>query len=121
MSQTVVAVDNPPVKVVCAADSEFTAVKLDHRPQVGRQHRQHRANHPLRFIAAAAECLHHLQLLACFFTALSRIGAGLFQQFITQFVKVNLFNQPVNCLGTHSSLKYLTVLIFHILVMAFSK
>ena len=70
VAQPVVAVNHPPVEVVEVAGSEPAAVQLHHRSQIRRQYRQHGKNHPLGFITAVPESLHHPQLLAGFLTSL---------------------------------------------------
>ncbi len=46
--QTVVAVDHPPVQIIEITRCVPPAIKLYHRPQIGRNDRQHCQQHPLR-------------------------------------------------------------------------
>src|SRR5438093_2984834 len=55
--EAVVPVDDAPVEVVEVGRREATAVELDHRPEVGRDDRQHREEHPLGARPGAAERL----------------------------------------------------------------
>ena len=61
--EAVIAVDHAAVQVVEVAGGEAAAVELHHGAQVGRNHRQHRQDHPLRLGAVLAEGLDHAQAL----------------------------------------------------------
>ncbi len=61
--QAVVAVYDAPIQVVQVARGETSAVELDHRPEVRRQHRDGVHDHPRRVVAAGAEGAHDLQAL----------------------------------------------------------
>ena len=74
--EAVVAVDDAAVEVVEVAGGEAAAVELHHRAQVGRQHRQHREDHPLGAVARLAERLDHVQALGRLLAALAA-GADL--------------------------------------------
>src|SRR4030042_251929 len=58
MVQSVVAVDNPAVKVVKVGGGKPAAVQLYHGSEVGGQDGEDGQNHPLRFIPAITESLH---------------------------------------------------------------
>ncbi len=76
--EPVVAVDHPPVQVVQVGGGEAPAVELNHRAQVGRDHRQDGHHHPLRTVARAPESLDDLQSLGRLLLALlAARGAGL--------------------------------------------
>ena len=61
--EPVVPVDDAAVEVVEVGGREAAAVELDHRPQLGRDHRQDREDHPLGARAGAAERLDEAQPL----------------------------------------------------------
>ncbi len=118
VTQAVIAVDDPTVEVVKIAGGEAAAVQLHHGPQVGRQHGQHGENHPLRLIAAAAEGLHHLQLLGRLAAALPRSGACLIKQLVAQFVKVDVLEELQDSLGAHVGVKDRLKLLIKVEVLA---
>ncbi len=53
--EPVVPVDDAPVEIVEIRSGEATAIQLDHRSQLGRDHRHRGHDHPLRLVAAGKE------------------------------------------------------------------
>ena len=103
--QTVVAVDDPAVEVVQVAGGEAAAVELHHGAQVGRQHRQHGEDHPLRLVAALAEGLHHLQPLGGLLAPLAAEVLDLLPQLGGQLVQVDAAQDVEDGLGAHARLE----------------
>ncbi len=61
--EPVVAVDHPAVEVVQVRGREAAAVERHQRPQLGRDHRDDRQDHPLRPVAGLEEGLDQLEAL----------------------------------------------------------
>ena len=61
--EPVVAVDHAPVEVIQIGSRESAAVQRDQRPQLGRNHRDHIQDHPLRLIPGLAERIHNFKPL----------------------------------------------------------
>ena len=59
--QTVIPVNNPAIQVIQIRGGKTSAVQLYHGTDIRRDHRNHGHDHPLRFVAGIAECLHNLQ------------------------------------------------------------
>ena len=74
--EPVVAVDHAAVEVVEVGGRETAAVELDHRPEVRRDDRDDRQDHPLRAGAGAAEGLDQAQPLDGLLAALARAWSG---------------------------------------------
>ena len=75
--EPVVAVDDAAVEVVEVGGGEAATVELDHGPQVGRDDRQHREDHPLGTRTGAAEGLDEAQPLDGLLAAHAAGGANL--------------------------------------------
>ena len=100
----VVAADHAAVKVVKIACGEPPAVKLYHWPQVGRNNGDDVQYHPFRLIAALNKRFNHLKTLNCVgaLLALSGSFAYLRAEIFSQFLKVELLKQLLNCLSAHA-------------------
>ena len=102
VSQPVVPVDHAPVKVVQVRRSEPAALQGHQRPQVGRDHRQHCQDHPLRPRLAADKALHELQPLAELLADLFALGGvELDFQLFGHFVEIHLLEQFTHAFGAH--------------------
>src|SRR5687768_1121893 len=75
--EAVVAVDDAAVQVVQVGRREAAAVELDHRPQVRRDHRQYRQDHPVRARPRATEGLDEAEPLDRLLAALAGAGPDL--------------------------------------------
>ena len=100
--EAVVAVDDAAVQVVEVGGGEAAAVELDHRPQVGRDDRQHGQDHPLRPGAAAAEGLDEAQALDGLLAAQAGGGADLAVELLGQALEVHALDQLADGLGAHA-------------------
>ncbi len=108
--ETVVAVDDPAIQVVQVRRRKATAVKLNHRAQVRRDHRQHRQDHPLGAVAALAQCLDHAQALRRLLAALLRARrADLVPQLLAELVEVHRLEDVVERARAHPGLEHLTI------------
>ena len=61
--QPVVAVDDAAIEIVQIGGRKAAAIEWNQGAQLRRNHRQHVQDHPLRLVAALAECFHHFQPL----------------------------------------------------------
>ena len=100
--EPVVAVDDAPVEVVEVGGGEPAAVELDHGPQVGRDDRQHREDHPLGARAAAAERLDEAQSLDRLLAAHAGGGADLAVELRGEPFEVHAHDQLTDGLGAHA-------------------
>src|SRR5215204_5457926 len=87
--EAVVAVDDAAIEVVQVGGREAAAVELDHRPQVGRDDRQDREDHPLGTRAGAAERLDQAQPLDGLLAALAGAGPNLDVELAGQGLQVH--------------------------------
>jgi hypothetical protein len=100
--EPVVAVDHAPVEIIQVTRGEATTVELHHRAQIGRNHRQHRQNHPFRPIPALTEGLNHPQALGRLLAALTLSRLDFELQFLGKPIEVNMaFDQFTHGTGTH--------------------
>ena len=85
--ETVVTVNYPTIKIVEIGSRKPTTVQRNQRSQIGRQHRQHRHDHPVWFIARVNKSFHELKSLRQFLDLGFRIRCGnLFSQYVDLFV-----------------------------------
>ena len=100
--QPVVAVDDAAVEVVEVRRREAAAVQLDHRPQVRRDHRQDREDHPLGARAGAAERLDEAQPLDRLLAALAAGGADFDVERARELVEVHPTDDVADRLRAHA-------------------
>src|SRR5690242_4510754 len=103
--EAVVAVDHATIQVVQVAGGEAAAIELHHRPQVRRQHRQHREDHPLGAVAGLAERLDHVQPLGGLLAPLAGGRGDLLAQLGRQLIQVNVAQQLLHGLRAHARLE----------------
>ena len=100
--QPVVAVDHAAVQVVQIGGGEAAAVQWDQRTQLGRNHRQHVQDHPLRLVAGLAEAFRHAQALGELqLLLLRRLGLHLLADVFAEEVDVDLLEEFLDALGAH--------------------
>ena len=100
--QTIIPVDDPPVKVIQIRGGKAAAVQLNHRTDVGGNHRDRVHDHPLRQVARLPEGLNHFQSLD---DAGTLLAGGISQagpQLIRLLVQVNGSEQLLNGLRPHA-------------------
>src|SRR6185369_4671996 len=100
--EPVVPVDHAAVEVVQVGGREAAAVELDHGPQVGRDDRQDRQDHPLRPRAGATERLDQAEPLDRLLAALAGAGADLDVELARQRLQVHPADDLANRLGAHA-------------------
>ena len=101
--EAVVAVNHAPVQVVQVRRGKAATVQLHHRAQIGRDHRQHRQNHPLGTIAALAQRFDYLQALGGALGRLLRTRRAHFTpQFARKLVQVHARQDFVKRLRAHA-------------------
>ncbi len=100
--EAVVPVDDAAVQVVEVGRREAATVELDHRPQVGRDDRQDRQDHPVGARAAAAEGLDQAQPLDRLLAALAGARADLDVERASQLLEVHPADDLADRLGTHA-------------------
>src|SRR5437660_7605413 len=110
--EAVVAVDDAAVQVVQVGGREAPSVQGHQRPQLGRQHRQHFHDHPVRLDAGLLETFEHFEA----FGELLDLGVGagsleLLPQGIDLLVQVDRAQQLANPLGAHARREIVTVLL----------
>ena len=87
--QTVIAVDDPSVKIVEVGGRETAAVQLDHRTEIRRNDRDDIHDHPLRTVAGLAESFHDFQ-------SFDNTGSLLAGGFLKALLKLGEFLLEVN-------------------------
>ena len=104
--QPVVAVDDAAIEIVQIGGGKAAAIQRHQRAQLGRNHRQHVQNHPLRLVVALAEGLDDLQPLGVL-QLLLRGGLGLhpLAQLDAQLVDSDALEQFLDGLGAHHGLE----------------
>ncbi len=119
--QAVVPVDDAPVEVVEVRSREASAVQLNHRPQVRRDHRHGIEDHrpgvvdPPAGLIAAVERGDDLQALDGLLLALGRqrppavCGLDVLAELELFLVKVEAVDQPGDRLGSHPALEVIAV------------
>ena len=112
--QAVIPVDDPAIQIVQVGGCEPTAVQLNHRTDIGRNHGQHVHDHPAGLVAGLPEGLHHLQTLDNAQLLLGGGGLQLVSQLLGQLIQVDLLQQLLDGLGTHTGLEVVLVLFPHV-------
>ena len=123
-AEPVVAVDDPAVQVVEVRRGEAATVELDHRTQLGRDHRHDVEDHRLRVIepaavvVAAVEAGHDLQSLDRLLLALGRqrlasrvAGVDRVAELDLLLVEVDAVDQALDRVGTGAALEVVAVLV----------
>ncbi len=100
--ESVVPVDHAAVEVVEVRGGEPAAVELDHRAQIGRDHRQDREDHPLGAVAGAPERLDQAQALDRLLAALAGAGADLRVEGPRELLEVHPDDDVADGLGAHA-------------------
>ena len=108
--EAVVAVDDAAVQVVEVGRREAAAVELDHRPQVRRDDRQDRQDHPVGARAAAAERLDEAQPLDRLLAALAGARADLDVERAGQLLEVHPADDLADRLGAHAGAEHAAAL-----------
>src|SRR5690606_30435077 len=115
--QTVVAVDHTAVEVVEVRRGKAAAVKLHHGAQVGRDHRQHGQDHPLRPVTALEQALDNAQAFGRLLAALlAARGADLVPQLRRELVEVHVPQNLEEGFGAHRGLEDLPVLLLQLAI-----
>ena len=112
--QAVIPVDDPAIQIVQVGGCEPAAVQLNHRTDIGRNHGQHVHDHPAWLVAGLPEGLHYLQTLDNAQLLLGGGGLQLVSQLLGQLIQVNLLQQFLDGLGTHTGLEVVLVLFPHV-------
>src|SRR5438093_667825 len=99
--QAVVPVDHAAVEVVQVGGREATAVELDHRPQVGRDDRQDRQDHPVGPGAGATEGLDEAKPLDRLLAALPGARPDLDVEGPRELLEVHPADDLADRLGAH--------------------
>ena len=100
--EPVVAVDDAAVQVVEVGGREAAAVELDHRPQVRRDDRQDRQDHPVGARAGATERLDQAQPLDGLLAPLAGAGPDLDVERASQLLEVHPADDLADGLGAHA-------------------
>ena len=100
--EAVVAVDDAAVEVVQVGGREAAAVELDHRPEVRRDHRQDRQDHPVGPGAAAAEGLDQAEPLDRLLAALAGARPDLDVEGPRELLEVHPADDLADRLGAHA-------------------
>ena len=100
--EAVVAVDDAAVQVVQVGRREAAAVELDHRPEVRRDHRQDRQDHPVGARAGAAERLDEAEPLDRLLAALAGAGPDLDVEGPRELLEVHPADDVADRLGAHA-------------------
>ena len=100
--EAVVAVDDAAVQVVQVGGREAAAVELDHRPEVRRDHRQDRQDHPVGPRAAAAEGLDEAEPLDRLLAALAGAGPDLDVEGPRELLEVHPADDVADRLRAHA-------------------
>ncbi len=117
--EAIVAVDHAPVEVVQIRGREAPAVQRHQRPQVGRNHRQDRQDHPFRLVAGFAERIDHLEPFGDFLAPRFAGGAlHLGAQLLGELIERERSQQIANRRGAHLGLEALAVLLARLAILA---
>ena len=100
--QAVIPVDHAAIQVIQVRRGETAAVQRHQRTQLGRQHRQHFEDHPVRLDARTLECLEHLQALGELLDLGFRAGSlQLGADRLDLLLDVDAAQQLANAFGAH--------------------
>ena len=102
LDESLIPVDNAPVKVVKVAGCEPAAVELYHRAQIGGDDRDHVENHPFGLVAALDECFNDLKTLDSICALLAGAGIYILTQLLGESVKVEILEQFLDSLCAHA-------------------
>ena len=108
--ESIVAVDHATVQIVQVRGRETTTVERHQRTQLGRQHRQHGQNHPLRTVARLQQRFEQFQALGDLLDLGLGIGALDVLTHARDFFRdVHGAQQFVDRLGTHARIELIAV------------
>src|SRR5688572_2110665 len=111
--QPVVAVDDAAIEIVQVRRREAAAVERHQRTQLGRDHRDHVQDHPLRLVARLAEGVDHLQALGELQLLLRRgLGAHLLAQLGGQAIDADAPEQFLDRFRAHLRLELREAVLF---------
>ena len=117
--QPIVAIDHAPIEIVQVGGGEASAVERHQRPQVGRNHRQDRQDHPFGPVTRLAKGVDDLQALGHLLAPrLARRRLHLDPQFSGQLLELELREQRANRLGAHLGLEAVGVLLARLAILA---
>ena len=119
--QPVVTVDHAPIEVVQVAGGEAAAVELDHRPQIGRQHRQDAEDRPFCLVAAPAQRLDHAQALRRLLAPLAARRGDLLQHPHAHLLHIEALEDLQDGLCAHAGLEDLAELLLVVFVLGFGQ
>ena len=105
--QTIVAVDHPAVEIVQVRGGEPATVELDHRAQLGRDHRDRLEDHHLGLVARVDERRDDLQPLDRAGLLLALGGLHLLLEVRRLVIEVDLSEQVAHRLGAHPTAEVL--------------
>ena len=111
--QAVVAVDHTTVEVVEVRGSETATIKLNHRAQLRRNHRNSVKDHTLRRIIGRQESVNNLQTLDRASLTLTLTGSDHLTQRLCLFLEVEVLQALLDRLSTHQALKEQAILGAH--------
>ena len=119
--QPVVAVDDAAIQIVQVGGGKTAAVQWNQGTQFRRNDRNDIQNHPVRFVAALAECLDNFQALGILEPLLQRaLMLHLLAQLDRQGFNFNALQQFLDGLGAHHGLEARgTVLLVQFAVLGF--
>ena len=112
--QTVVPVDDPAIQIVQVRGCKPAAIQLNHGTDIGGDHGQHVHDHPAGLIAGLPESLHDLQPLDNAQLLLRGRRFQLCTQLLGQLIQVQLLQQLLDGLSTHTGLEVIFILLPHI-------
>ena len=102
LAQPVIAIDNATIEIIKVAGGKIPTVQQHQRTQVGRDHRNHIQDHPLRFVITIPDRLDNLQAIGEIFTLLLGLGFGqLNPQLFGQTDQIKVHQELSNSLGAH--------------------
>ncbi len=119
--QTIVSVDDPSVQVIQVGGGESSAVELHHGAQIRRNDRNAVHDHPGRRISGLTEGLDDFQSLDDPGSLLALHGLHLLAQFLIFFLNIDVQQQLLDRLGTHSRAEFIAVFFSRFLVLALSQ
>ncbi|OPZ62594.1 MAG: hypothetical protein BWY85_02037 [Firmicutes bacterium ADurb.Bin506] len=119
--QSVVPVDHAPVKVVQVRRGKPAAIKLHHRAQVRRYHRNDLEDHPLRARVGLSERLNDLEPSDGTDAPLPRALLDLRAELLGKLCKVDAAQQLLNGFSPHRRPEQLAVLVAVIAVLGLSE
>src|SRR5258708_2246098 len=120
--QAVVAVDDATIEIVQVRRSETSAIERHERAQLRRKNRDHAQNHPLRLVAALAECFQNFKPLGELDALLQRwIFLHLDAQFVRQFFNFHALQKFFDGFRAHASGELPWILLLQLAVFLFLK